>query len=133
MENSKEDLKKRLTDEQYEVTQNKATEKPFDNVYWDHKDKGTYRCVVCNEPLFSSGDKYDSGTGWPSFTKPVRSDSVDKREDNSIIQERTEVVCKKCGAHLGHVFDDGPSTLPSGKPATGQRYCLNSASLCFES
>lgn len=119
------ELKQRLTPEQYHVTQEAGTERPFSGIYWDAKDEGVYRCVVCENPLFSSDDKYDSGTGWPSFSRPVSEDAVEYHQDRSMFMTRTEVVCGRCGAHLGHVFDDGP-------PETGQRYCMNSASLDLE-
>ena len=119
------DLKKRLTPEEYQVTQCSATEPPFTGRYWDCHDAGTYKCVVCGEPLFSSETKFDSGTGWPSFYKPASEAAVGEKPDRAHGMTRVEIVCKKCGAHLGHVFDDGP------KP-TGLRYCVNSASLKLE-
>ncbi len=120
------DLKAKLTPEQYHVTQEKGTEHAFSGAYWDNHEKGMYRCIVCGEPLFSSTDKFDSGTGWPSFTRPAESAAVESEADNSLFMRRTEVHCKKCGAHLGHVFDDGP------RDAGGLRYCINSCSLDFE-
>lgn len=123
---NKSDLKAKLTPEQYHVTQEKGTERAFAGAYWDNHDKGMYRCVVCDEPLFSSNDKFDSGTGWPSFTQPAAGAAVETEADNSLFMRRTEVHCRKCGAHLGHVFDDGP------RDAGGMRYCINSCSLNFE-
>lgn len=121
-----DDLRTRLTDEQYRITQQKGTERPFQNAYWDNKASGTYRCIVCGEPLFSSDTKFDSGSGWPSFYAPTAEEQVEVEHDLSHGMVRTEVHCKRCGAHLGHVFDDAPQ-MP-----TGLRYCINSASLDFE-
>lgn len=117
-----DDLRARLTAEQFQVTQCSATERPFTGEYWDCHDLGMYECVVCGEPLFSSETKFDSGTGWPSFWRPAGESAVSERKDDSHGMLRVEIVCGKCGAHLGHVFPDGP------KP-TGLRYCVNSASL----
>jgi peptide-methionine (R)-S-oxide reductase len=119
------ELRERLTREQFHVTQQAGTERPFTGVYWDAKDEGVYRCVVCSTPLFRSEDKYDSGTGWPSFTQPIDEDAVEYVRDSSGFMVRTEARCASCSAHLGHVFDDGPGER-------GQRYCMNSASLDLE-
>lgn len=119
------ELRERLTPEQYAVTQQSGTERAFTGKYWDNHEDGTYRCIVCNEELFASDTKFESGSGWPSFWEPIDESKVIRKVDNSHGMVRVEAECAKCGAHLGHVFPDGP------KP-TGERFCMNSASLDLE-
>ncbi len=117
-----DELRQRLTPMQYEVTQRAATERAFSGEYWNVDDDGTYHCIVCDEPLFSSETKYDAGCGWPSFTDPLAQEKITRKEDRTHGMLRVETVCANCGAHLGHVFPDGPGP-------TGDRFCMNSASL----
>ena len=121
-----------LTDDQKKVLFDGATEAPGSGVLLHNDKTGVYCCANCGAELFMSDTKFDSGSGWPSFYKPKASDAVELVTDSSLGMERTEAVCKNCGGHLGHVFDDGPTALPDGRQATGQRFCINSASLSFK-
>jgi peptide-methionine (R)-S-oxide reductase len=123
---SEQEWRQELTPEQYEVVRNKGTEAPFTSELNDVKEPGTFVCVACGQPLFSGENKFDSGTGWPSFDRPMGGEAVEMEADNSFLMRRTEVLCSRCDAHLGHVFDDGPAET------TGQRYCINGCALKFE-
>ena len=122
VEKTEEEWRKELTPEQYKILREAGTEPPFTGIYNDEKADGVYRCAACGLELFGSDTKFDSGTGWPSFWDPMEDDNVITRPDDSLMMRRTEVLCGRCGSHLGHVFDDGPNP-------TGQRYCINSAAL----
>jgi peptide-methionine (R)-S-oxide reductase len=123
---SEQEWRQELTPEQYDVVRNKGTEAPFTSELNGVKDPGTFVCVACGQPVFSSDNKFDSGTGWPSFDRPMGDEAVEKEADNSLLMRRTEVLCSRCDAHLGHVFDDGPADT------TGQRYCINGCALEFK-
>lgn len=134
IEKSDAEWKKLLPPDVYHVTREKGTERAFTGAYHDHKKDGVYTCVCCGLPLFDSRNKFDSGTGWPSFSAPVTEEHIETVEDCSLFMRRTEVICPACGCHLGHVFSDGPRPEDGSgvAEATGQRYCINSASLQFE-
>jgi peptide-methionine (R)-S-oxide reductase len=126
LKKSEQEWREELTPEQYQVVRQKGTEAPFTSELNDVKDPGQFVCVACGQPVFSSEHKFDSGTGWPSFDRPLEDEQVETEADNSLLMRRTEVLCSRCDAHLGHVFDDGPADT------TGQRYCINGCALEFK-